>query len=53
MKTKEEIQQRIKELEREYKEINNKYSPYSFNSDVSNILDAIEEKINTLKWVLN
>jgi len=53
MKTKEQIQNRIKELQQEFKEINEKYSPYSSGSDISNRLNSIEVEIETLKWVIS
>jgi len=52
MKTREQIENKIQELENDYKRINVEYSDYSINSDISITLDIIETEIAMLKWVL-
>lgn len=52
MKTKQQIQERIEELEKEYLKFNQEYQNLIWMSDVSNTLDNLEEQINLLKWVL-
>lgn len=52
MKTKEQIQQEIKELEKHKEDILKQYPNFSIVSDVSNSIDNLTTKIKTLEWVL-